>query len=306
MKHILVLSLFLFAAFAVFGQRSTPNTQQTPTPTAQAYDFQTINFPGAASTQAYGLNNCGDVVGFYVDVHGTQHGFAYSKKDGYRTIDIPGAAEVYLFGINDAQTIVGGWRDNSGILRGFVLINNKTTPVNFPGAVDTLPLGINAQGDIVGGYDLGDQSTTIGFLFRKGRYSALQNPIAAPSQTQPNGINNRGQIVGDYGDASGVFHAFLLEEGRYSTIDFPEAQQDSVANGINSAGQVAARYFDGPGNNQGYVFFRGDYAPLIFPGAAATSAQGINDKGQIVGFYRAVGGGPVQSFIASPEENGGH
>ena len=122
------------------------------------------------------------------------------------------------------------------------------------------------------------------------------------SQTTPGGIKNQGQIVGNYGDSAGVFHAFFLDQGKYSTIDFPDAEQDSLAHGINSAGQVAARYFDGPGYNQGYVFFRGDYAPLVFPGAAATSADGINDKGQIVGFYRAFGGGPTHSFIATPSK----
>jgi hypothetical protein len=38
-------------------------------------------------------------------------------------------------------------------------------------------------------------------------------------ETAPYGIKNRGQIVGGY-DTAGVFHGFLLDRPRYTTIDF--------------------------------------------------------------------------------------
>ncbi len=337
MKRILALLLLLLTAFAAHGQSANSRSQQASSPTNQlynlqtsdsavaqgvapanepagvqapapphSYDFQTIDFPGATFTQAYGLNNCGDVVGIYVDAQGLDHGFSYSQKDGFKTIDVPNAVQIGVFGVNDARHIVGGWIDNSGILHGFVLTGSKLTQLDFPGGVDTVANGINAQGDIVGGYDTGDRAESIGFLLKKGHYTALQDPVAAPSQTGPSGINNNGQIVGEYGDSTGVAHGFLLQQGKYSTIDFPGADLGSFANGINSGGQVSGCYFTDTGYVQGYLLSRGGYTPLVFPGATVTCAQGINDQGQIAGYFRATSDGPFHGFIASPGKNGAH
>jgi probable HAF family extracellular repeat protein len=38
------------------------------------------------------------------------------------------------------------------------------------------------------------------------------------------GINDRGQIVGVFGDAFGKAHGFLLDSGTYTTLDVPGAQ----------------------------------------------------------------------------------
>ena len=42
------------------------------------FAFVSIDYPGATSTSAYGINSRGDVVGRYVDAAGNTHGFFYS------------------------------------------------------------------------------------------------------------------------------------------------------------------------------------------------------------------------------------
>ena len=62
-----------------------------------------------------------------------------------------------------------------------------------------------------------------GFLLDRGRYTAFE-VAGAVTQTFPIGINDRGQIVGYYDDASGL-HGFLRQkDGRFSRIDFPGAR----------------------------------------------------------------------------------
>jgi hypothetical protein len=41
-------------------------------------DFSTIDFPGATSTVARGINTQNQIVGSYIDEHGTEHGFLAS------------------------------------------------------------------------------------------------------------------------------------------------------------------------------------------------------------------------------------
>jgi probable HAF family extracellular repeat protein len=304
MKLIMATLIFTFLAIVGFAQNPPP-PQQGLSASNQLYDFQAIDFPGAATTWAFGINNCGDVVGFYFDANGNQHGFLFNKKDGFKTIDVPGAAATSLFGINDERDVVGGWSDNSGILHGVLIRGEKLVPINFPGGVDTVAFGINNEGDVVGAYDLGDQSTNIGFVLKKGQFTSLQDPNATPSQTAAQSIDARGRIVGYYVDPLGIYHGYIFTDGEYSTIDFPGAAVGSTANDINSHGQISGQYFDGPGGNQGYVLVDGKFNTIIFPNAAVTAPQGINDQGQLAGRYKTIVGGPTHAFIATPKKSAG-
>src|SRR4029077_8355746 len=68
--------------------------------------FTAINYPGATDTQAYGINDSGDIVGTYRDTAGLNHGFLLSKGT-FSTIDFPGAGSTSARGINSSGDIVG-------------------------------------------------------------------------------------------------------------------------------------------------------------------------------------------------------
>ena len=59
-------------------------------------------------------------------------------------------------------------------------------------------------------------------------------------------INDLGQIVGYYDDASG-HHGFLYSGGIYTTIDDPLATGGTVATSINDLGQIVGYYDDASG-----------------------------------------------------------
>jgi probable HAF family extracellular repeat protein len=74
-----------------------------------------LNDPlGVLGTGATGINNRGQIVGYYLDSNAKQHGFVYS--DGtYVTVDDPlGVNGSMATGINDRGQIVGYYMDASG------------------------------------------------------------------------------------------------------------------------------------------------------------------------------------------------
>ena len=75
--------------------------------------YTTLNVPGAILTDAYGINDAGQVVGLYIDNAGIAHGFV-DTGGIYTTLDVPGASLTEAYGINDAGQVVGLYQDASG------------------------------------------------------------------------------------------------------------------------------------------------------------------------------------------------
>jgi uncharacterized membrane protein len=103
-------------------------------------------------------------------------------------------------------------------------------------------------------------------------------------ETLANGINARGDIVGRYLDADGVFHGFRLRQGVFSTIDFPGASL-TAAFSLNARGDIVGRFLDATGIDHGFLLRDGEFTQIDFPGAAGTEARGITNAGDVVGLH---------------------
>jgi hypothetical protein len=83
-----------------------------------------LNFPGAASTQAFGVNDGDEVVGSYMVGTGssaTTHGFVWAPGFGFQTLDDPGGVgTTTINGVNDRGTLVGFYTDSAGNTDGLV------------------------------------------------------------------------------------------------------------------------------------------------------------------------------------------
>jgi probable HAF family extracellular repeat protein len=120
-------------------------------------------------------------------------------------------------------------------------------------------------------------------------FSTLDEP-SATGDTDVYGINDTGQIVGDYADSLGA-HGFLataLTETTYMfsmPLDAPSSTGTS-AYGINAAGQIVGGYEDSTGMPHGFLYSGGSYTILNATlGTNGTLANGINAADQIVGQY---------------------
>jgi hypothetical protein len=80
--------------------------------------FVSIIFPGGLSTQAYGINDCGILVGVWGD-GSTAHGF-YGRPGNLRSFDVPGAIATFSQGINNEGRIVGRYATADGVPHAFV------------------------------------------------------------------------------------------------------------------------------------------------------------------------------------------
>jgi probable HAF family extracellular repeat protein len=156
----------------------------------------------AAVTNAQGINNQGDVVGFYSTDGAHQHGFLFNTTTQQYTLladpNVPNLFLTQFLGVNDNGLAVGYWQDNAGNQHGF-LYNLST-----------------------------------------GTYTFLDNPNAVVSNgveiTQITGINDLNEITGFFVDPNGV------QEGFLATVATPEpASASMVLIGLGFAGIVWRR-----------------------------------------------------------------
>ena len=110
------------------------------------------------------------------------------------------------------------------------------------------------------------------------------------------GINDTGNVAGDYKDGAGT-HGFIYDGASYTTLNVPGAD-GTIAIGINDTGNVAGRYWVGS-EWHGFIFDGASYTTLNVPGADGTYAYGINDTGNVVGSYWV--GAEYYGFIAMAE-----
>jgi uncharacterized membrane protein len=245
---------------------------------------------GGIVTEVLGINNAGQMVGRYVDSGRSGHGFLFSGGQ-YTMLDVPGGSSTGASGINNAAQIVGSY-PVGGPSRGFLLSSGSYTVLDAPQAAYTFANGINDSGQIVGSYHLPGNTQGYGFLLSGGNYTMLDVPGSRPGSTSANGINNLGQIVG-----SSTTGGFLLSQGTYTALKVP-----GTPDGINDLGQIVGTYRIPGGLDEfvyeGFLLSGGNYTRLNVPDAISTYSFGINNAGQIVGWYTDFHG--VHGFLATP------
>ena len=228
-----------------------------PDGTAKSYllqgkAFKDVIFPGAAVTLAFGINKSGLVVGTYSPTTSSldSHGFTF-KGTTYKTFDFPGSTYTHPYNINVNGDIVGIYADADLVAHAFLLHKGTFTSFDAPfGQVLTAPYAINKKGTIVGIYQLPQDGTNHGFILDNGTYTQVDFPGAV--STDLNGINDSGDIVGDYTSDGSTYHCFLLRAGTFTSFDVPfPGSALNGATGINNNGQIIGTY----GANDNTTFY---------------------------------------------------
>jgi hypothetical protein len=149
-------------------------------------------------------------VGYYDDTSGQAHGFLRDASGAYTTIDVPNRSTTNAYGINSLGEIVGATFDpNLGFLRDN---SGAYTSFDAAGANGTIAYGINGMGQIVGSANLGHEG------FVRNADGTLTTFSTPGSNGFGWGINDSGEIVGQYQDGFGHVHGF---EGTLSSSVAP-------------------------------------------------------------------------------------
>jgi probable HAF family extracellular repeat protein len=119
--------------------------------------FTPIDYPRALHTDAFGINNVGQIVGVFIDRENQLRSFLKIGQE-YTEIDFPDDLRPAAYSINDNGWIVGDFPDNTGRLHGYVLIDGFFTQIDIPSmdTTNTSIYGINNLNQIVGGFVDGD------------------------------------------------------------------------------------------------------------------------------------------------------
>ncbi len=101
-------------ALTTFGRSSGYHpalAHSTTASSTRAGASRQLDIPGATLTEALGINDAGQIVGFFGNSTAVGHGFLYNEGN-FTQLDAPGAIFTYADGINDAGQIVGIFDDS--------------------------------------------------------------------------------------------------------------------------------------------------------------------------------------------------
>ncbi len=287
---------------------------------ATTYSFQTLdNQADPTFNQLLGINNAGVIAGYF-GVGSTAHpnkGYTLAPPYGqgsYTNENFPGSAQTQVVGINSnsSPTTVGFWVDNNANNFGFVKQGNTFTSVSpTPNTVFSQLLGVNNNNVAVGFYaDANGNFQAYSYNIPGATFAAITLPGSFNAMmTTATDINNAGVISGFYVDTTGNIHGFLDNAGSFSSFNDPAgAGTNTSFLGLDNDGEVVGSFVDTHNLTNGftYNFLTNTWTTVDDPNASAspafdvtgTTINGVNDLGQLVGFYSD--GTNVNGFLATP------
>jgi len=108
------------------------------------------------------------------------------------------------------------------------------------------------------------------------------------NQTEPQKINDRGDIVGVFVDSTGVVRGFVrFSDGSFSApiVDPNDTVGFTQGRGINNSRTVCGDYGTSDANSHGFFLSGGTFTGFDVPGALSTDVLGINDAADFAGDF---------------------
>jgi len=284
--------------------------------------FTVFDAPGAGSspgsysgTIPNGINDLGEVTGFYIDTTGTPHGFIRGAGGHVTSFDPPNSISTFPVAINLAGDVVGYYADSGSQFHAFLRkAGGKLLSFDGPGVCTggtsvgcygSAAFNINIFGTVAASFGDGTANQLHHVFIRgaDGKVQLVNAPGAGDGYGQGTGcpgcwlgINTAGAIAGIYTDANGVYHTFLrTPEGSYLNIDAAAAgtasgQGTGCASdcdvSLNDHNEITGNYIDAGGNYHGFLRESSGKVLSVDPtGSTATFPAAINGRGAITGTY---------------------
>lgn len=268
-----------------------------------AITFRTLNNPGDPSfNQLLGINNSGTIAGYFGD--GTivpNNGYTVSPPyTSFTAENVPNSVQTQVTGLNNTGTTVGFFVDGAGDNVGFYKIGNSFVSVANPLSSGTPAtnqlLGVN-DSNVAAGFYVNGAGNSEGYLYHIS--GGTFTPVTLPSSDNAvsvvaTGINNADDVSGFYTDPAGNAHGFLEVGSAFYSLDDPSGTNTMVF-GLNNKDEAVGSYVDFAGVTQGFLYnwAANTWVTISDPlasanpafGISGTTVNGINDLGQLVGFY---------------------
>jgi hypothetical protein len=228
---------------------------------SHAYVFTSISLPGSTSSTIVGVNNAGVAVGSAVGVAPAD--VAYSWDDGLFS------SFAFNPGMGDVRT-------------------------NYNGIAD--------DGTTVGFYDVGSGTALVRTGFTRSSAGVVTALPFAPSSTNTTPLDrNRGGVtVGTVSPGTGASsaNAFLYTGGSgFDLVYHHLGASRTQFNSVNNAGVIVGRWLDGSTTRGLVRSAAGVITSYDLPGATNTHLFGVNDVGQVVGYYTSTTFAGTRGFV---------
>ncbi len=173
------------------------------------------------------------------------------------------------------------------------------------GGDDSAAFGLNESGQVVGQANSSAGAVDQAFLWTQSA-GMIDLGTLGGAGSAANAINASGQVAGQSDLANGFAHAFLWSQiGGLQDLGTLHGGQQSGANAINSAGEIAG--WANVGNNSHAITWNQStgMVDLGITASCGSTAFGLNDSGEVVGWFNNSAGCGLTSHGFSWTQSGG-
>jgi hypothetical protein len=273
---------------------ASPTTTMVPDVSSH-YSFTTLGDQADPTfNQLLGVNDFGVIAGYFgsgspAAAHPNK-GFTVApySTSTFTNENFVGSQQTQVTSINDWDNTVGFYALPSGANYGFLDEGGVMSSVSDPLTSSKPPvnqlLGLNNSGEAAGFYNDAKNNSHAYIWNRMSKVFTPINPPGATSSTAT-AINDHGAVAGFFSEANGNVVSFIKQGAAWKILSVPGSSTTQIF-GLNDAGVAVGMYVGQHKQTYGFVYSGGALKTISDPdGIGSTIVNGLNNQGQIVGFY---------------------